>query len=302
MSRIVITSGRKYIDIDAYGAMFAYKVLLNSLGYDAYVVTSVKVNESVPKLILDLGFSFDDIKINEDDSFVVIDVSNPDFIEEFVVKDKIKEIIDHHIGYQEYWDNLNINNNIEFIGSVCTLIYERFLENKKENLINTSLAKILVAGILDNTLNFNSENTNERDRKAYNELLKLGNIDDSFRNDYFISCYNNIEFSLEENIRLGIKIEYVSDIIPEVFGQLIVVDKSIVFNNRNLIDTIFKDYDDWICNIICLNEGISYILYSSERVKNNLLKMYRGKEYHKSVKLNKCVLRKEVMKKAKDFN
>ena len=40
--QMVITSGRKYIDIDAYAGMFAYKKLLQSLGYEVYVATLTK--------------------------------------------------------------------------------------------------------------------------------------------------------------------------------------------------------------------------------------------------------------------
>ena len=58
--QMVITSGRKYIDIDAYAGMFAYKKLLQSLGYEVYVATTAILNESIPESIKKLGFQSED--------------------------------------------------------------------------------------------------------------------------------------------------------------------------------------------------------------------------------------------------
>ena len=131
--KIIITSGRKYIDIDAYAGIFAYKELLHSLGYEVYTKTSAYINESIPKVVLDMNFEFDDVTIDENTKFIVLDVSNPDFFDTFVKEKNIIEIIDHHIGYEDYWQKTNIKTEIDFIGSICTIIFERFLKKVKKS-------------------------------------------------------------------------------------------------------------------------------------------------------------------------
>ncbi len=203
---IVITSGKKYIDIDGYAGMFAYRQLLQSLEYNAYAVTSAYLNESIPKAITCMNFKFDNVTINEKTKFIILDISNPEFLDIFVNKNNIIEIIDHHTGYEKYWNNFNIKKQIEFIGSICTIIFEKYVENNKESLLTPNMCKILIAGILDNTLNLKSNNTTKRDIDAYQKLLHIGQIDENWADIYFNSCYENLEENLEESIKNDIKL------------------------------------------------------------------------------------------------
>lgn len=50
----IVTSGRKYLDIDAYASMIAYRELLRVLGEDVVAVSTALLNQSVPKMIRDL--------------------------------------------------------------------------------------------------------------------------------------------------------------------------------------------------------------------------------------------------------
>lgn len=302
-NKIVITSGKKYIDIDAFGGIFAYRKLLRDLGYDAYAVTTAKLNESIPPIIKELNFQFDkNIELTNDTKFIILDVSNPEFFDTFVKQKNIIEIIDHHTGYEKYWSNKNIKTQIEFIGSICTILFEKILENKKEDLLDTNLCKILIAGILDNTLNLKSSNTTERDRYAYKELLRIGNIDKDWSNSYFHSCYGEIEKNLEESIINAIKIEKTSSLLPEVFGQLIVLQKDTIFHNMDKVLSVFLEYDEWIFNVISLEDGKSYLFYSNPSVKEKLSLLFDYPVSDSYFILNKCMLRKEIMKLAKEYD
>lgn len=301
--KIVITSGRKYIDMDAYAGIFAYRCLLKSLGCNVYAYTTAILNESVSNVILDLGFEFDvDVSTDDISKFIVLDVSNPDFFDTIVNQDNIIEIIDHHTGYEDYWKRRNVNSEIEFIGSICTIIFEKFIINGKEDLLDKSLCKLLIAGILDNTLNLKSDITTDRDKEAYYRLLEIGNICSDWANVYFESCYNELENVLEESIINDVKIEDTSFLLPKVLGQLIVLDIRVIFNNMNRVMSVFGEYDEWLFNVISLEEGKSYLFYSSEQVKENLLCLFDGKEAKNYLVLDKCYLRKEIIKRAREYD
>lgn len=299
---IIITSGKKYIDIDGYAGMFAYRELLQSLGYNAYAVTSAYLNESIPKVITCMNFEFDNVTINEKTKFIILDISNPDFLDVFVDKNNIIEIIDHHTGYEEYWNNFNIKKQIEFIGSICTIIFEKFIEYKKQDFLTPNLCKILMAGILDNTLNLKSKNTTKRDIDAYQKLADIGKIDKNWSKVYFKSCHEDLSQNLEKSIKNDIKIEKIGNLLPGIFGQLIVLEKNIIFNNMNTVLSAFKEYEEWVFNVISLEDGKSYIFFSSEKVKENLLLLFDAVSLNNCLVLDNCMLRKEIMKASREYD
>lgn len=300
-NKIVITSGKKYIDIDAFGGIFAYRKLLRNLGYDAYAVTTAKLNESIPEVIKEMNFQFDEkVELTDHTKFIILDVSNPDFFDTFVKRENIIEIIDHHTGYEKYWSHTNIKAQIEFIGSICTILFEKIAEAKKEELLDQDLCKVLIAGILDNTLNLKSSNTTKRDRYAYQELLRIGKINKDWSKNYFHSCYGEMEKNLEESIINDIKIEKTSSLLPEVFGQLIVLQKDTILHNIDKVLAVFSEYEEWIFNVISLEDGKSYLFYSSPLVKEKLSLLFHQPDSDSYFILNKCMLRKEIIKLAKE--
>lgn len=300
--KIIITSGRKYIDIDAYAGMIAYRELLKSLGYEVYAKSTAIENESISSIIKELGFSLDEIEIDDNDKFIILDVSNPDFFDNFVKLNNVVEVIDHHTGYEEYWKNHSqTKNSIEFIGSICTMIFERYIENDKISLLNQNLCKLLIAAILDNTLNLKASITTSRDKRAYQKLLKIGDIDDNWRYEYFSSCYKHVENNLKKFIENDIKIEEVSSYLPKVFGQLIVLNKDVIFNHLNEVYDLFFKYEQWILNIISLEDGKSYLFYS-ENFKSKLEHLFQKKSKNNYLILEQFLLRKQIMKLARNLD
>lgn len=297
--QIVITSGRKYIDIDAYAGIFAYKTLLQSLGHEVYAATTAVLNESIPESIKELGFTFDEVDTLRPTKYIVLDVSHPDFIDTFVQEENIVEIIDHHTGYEDYWKEKRIKAHIEFIGSICTILFEMFEKNGKESLLDQSLCKILIAGILDNTLNLKSSITTDRDRRAYEKLLKLASLDASFVEKYFRDCYSHLEADLEEYLKNDTKIEKVSSYLPEVFGQLIVLDKEDILSNLDRVYCTFGKYEEWVLNVISLSDGKSYLLFGNEETRKKLEELFSIQANEQYLQLETCMLRKEIMKLAR---
>ena len=300
MTNIIITSGRKYIDIDAYASMIAYRELLKVMDDNNVIAsTTATLNQSVPPLILNYKYSLDEPIDNENDKYILLDVSNPDFFDERVRSCKIIEIIDHHTGFEQHWAKYpNIKTQIEFIGSVCTLIYEKIIQSGHTEILDTDLCKLLVAGILDNTLNLKASISTDRDHNAYNELLKLGKVPEDFYKEYFSACESEIMKDFEKAIKDDLKIEK-AGMLPEVIGQMIVLNLD-NFNHEKM-NRIFADYPEWMMNVILLEEGKSYIYFGGDGVGQRLEQLFDKKcESDNLLVLDKFLLRKQIMKKARD--
>ena len=97
-----------------------------------------------------------------------------------------------------------------------------------------------------------------------------------------------------------IKVEKVSGFLPDVIGQLIVLDINIILENLVRIRKVFEIYSDWILNVISLNEGKSYIFYNNKNVKDNFLKIFKCLDNNIYLEMNKCFLRKEIIKIARE--
>ena len=300
MINIVITSGRKYIDIDAYASMIAYRELLRAMNNNGAIAsTTATLNQSVPPLILDLKYSLDEPIDNENDKYILLDVSNPDFFDEQVRSDKIIEIIDHHTGFEQHWAKYpNIKTQIEFIGSVCTLVCEKIIQSRHVEILDTDLCKLLVAGILDNTLNLKASITTDRDRSAYNELLRMGKVPEDFYKEYFSACESEIMRDFEKAIKDDLKIEK-AGMLPEAIGQMIVLNLD-NFDHEKM-NEIFADYPEWMMNVILLEEGESYIYFGGDGVKQKLEQLFDKKcEKDNLLVLDNFLLRKQIMKKVRD--
>lgn len=304
MEKTIITSGSGYIDIDAYASCFAYGRLLKEKGIHVQIVSTSQFNESICPLIQDLDFHFDNYQPDIKDQFIILDVSNPAFMDTIVQKENIIEIIDHHLGWETTWQTKpSVNLHIEFIGSVCTLIYEKFKEEKMLDILDVNLCKLLIAGILDNTLNLKASITTARDIQAYQELLVIGHLTDDWGAAYFLSCQSLIEKDLTSALANDMKIEKTSSLLPKVFGQLLVLKKDFIMDRLSEVYHFFKQYSkDWMLNVICLEDGKSYILSDSPTVEKNLESLFPETQFINHVLiLEKFLLRKEIKKKAQEY-
>ncbi len=291
---LVITSGRKYLDIDAYASMIAYRELLRAQKYTCYAISTAPTNESVPKSLLQNHYELDNTEcIDSNSKFILVDVSNPEFFDTFVTVDKIVQIVDHHGGFEEFWQKkLGKYAEIETIGAVCVMIYEKITKAGKPEILSQELCKLLIAGILDNTLNLKASMTTERDRIAYAELRKIGKVSADFAGAYFRECFEFTAGHLEQVIDASLKIEKVSNLLPEVFGQLIV--PQFTEFDEHILEVVFKNVSEWIFNLISLDDGKSYLYCSNPKVVKSLLTVLSGAELFRDncVILQKFLLRK----------
>ena len=298
---IVVTSGSKYIDIDAYASCIAYANLLNLKGKEAKAVSSAKTNESIPSSLLKLNIGLDNYKPSKEDEFIIIDVSNKAFFDKIVNEDKIIEVIDHHVGYEEYWKNkLQDKAKIEFVGAVATLIVELYEKEGFIHKITKELAILLISAILDNTLNLKAKVTSERDITAYEKLESIIQ-DRKYPEKYFLECQSQINKDLKLAIENDTKVEYVSQILPPIFSQLTIWDKEMVLRNRDILYTVLNHMGDkWMLNLICLKDGKSYLIAQDYEVQKNLEKLFNKTFKVDMMELDNVWLRKEIMKIAQE--
>lgn len=293
---IVLTVGKTYVDIDGYASCLAYRELLKMLGIKAKFVTHSILNYSIIKSLLDLPYKVDDYLVKEDDNFIILDLSNKDYFPDFVKEDRIVELIDHHSGFEKYWnDKLNENVVIDKIGAVATIIVEKYEQNDLLKKMNKDIAKLLMAAILDNTLNFTAQITSDRDRMAYKKLqLITGELD--FADVYFNECQNTIECNLEESIVNDLKHQKTNDYLPEIIGQLTIWNIDRLKDKKNKIKQIMNvKGEKWIINIISLKDNNSYIMCSDTDVRQKINELFDCEYDEEFLILKPARLRKELM-------
>lgn len=295
----IVTSGSRYIDIDAYASCIAYAKLLNLKGEQAKAVSTAKTNKSITPSLLNLDINLEEYEKDNNDEFIIIDVSNKEYFDNIVDENKIIEIIDHHVGYEEYWKNkLGEKANIEFIGAVATLIVELYEKEKLIEKISKDIAYLLMSAILDNTLNFKAKVTTDRDKVAYKKLEKIVEGKENYAEKYFLECQLSIENNLQKAIENDTKIENVNPLLPRIFGQLTIWDKKNILDNKSIIyDTLDNIGREWMMNLICLKDGKSYIIAPNFEAQKKLEKLLNGRFQNDIMKLDNVLLRKEIIKK-----
>ena len=294
---MVITVGKSYIDIDGYASAIAYQKLLTLQGIEAKFVSNAMLNYSITNSLLNTGYGIDDYQVTDNDEFIILDLSNKNYFPEFVNEDKIVEIIDHHPGFETYWSKrLGNKALIKPIGSVATLIVEKYEQANLFNQIDANLAKLLMAAILDNTLNFTAKITTSKDIETYQKLANLINNED-FASNYFLEVENTIITNLNEAIKNDIKITHINDWLPDSFGQLTIWDASLIKETE--LRRIMDSYSDkWLMNLISLKDNTSYLIVSNNMVLDKLNQFLKGDNIDLGLILKPAMLRKEIMQKA----
>jgi len=294
MENIVITSGDRYIDIDAYASALAYRELLVAKGLPALAVSSAPLNESIPEMIKKIPLGFDSYTASQNDKFIIVDTSDPTSFDRIVNHKNIVEVIDHHTGYEKFWrERPNVKSQIEPIGSIATIIYERFAKENLERLLSVDLCKALVCAVVDNTLNLKANITTARDITAYKELLKLGGLDENFIRHYFETCEKAILSNLASAIKNDTK-TMANENLPKSFAQLTIYNHEKVLSQMRDLETAFP-HDDWLINLISLKDGKSYIIAKSNKAKSKLEKLFTKKFDSAILTLDKFLLRKEII-------
>lgn len=298
----VVTAGWPYLDIDAYAGIVAYAELLNKSGVPAIAVSTAPLNESIPASIQgwEAGL-ITSYQASNDDRFTIIDLSDPKFVDKITDIDRISQVIDHHTGFERYWsERIGDMAKIEFIGAACTLVFEFWRDADMLPQISQTSARLLICGILDNTLNFGANVTSPRDRAAYNQLLKRANLPNNWVKTYFADCEqairNNIEGAIDKDIK---------DIFFTSFGdnaitiaQMVLWDSDkFISENANKVRMFLDNRDNrWFLNAVSLKNKKSVFLASDNAVERWLSELLGVSFSDQIARSDRLWLRKEIIK------
>jgi inorganic pyrophosphatase/exopolyphosphatase len=303
----VVTAGPSFLDIDAYACSVAYADLLRLMGEDAIAYSSATMNESITKTIRSWDVSFStEYTPNIDDTFILVDVSDPDHLDKAVNIGRVEEVIDHHVGFEEFWrERIGEKVDIEFIGAACTQIYEKWLAAGLVGSMSETSARLLISGILDNTLNFKATVTTDRDRAAYDALLKIANLPEDWTAHYFSECqesiFNDIEYALANDTKMMKLNNIKADTIA--FGQLVIwsAERATKEYRASIETSMAAKSENWFVNIVSISEGKSYLLCSNEIVQEWVEKVLDIQFTNNIAQANRLWLRKEIFKQDQSY-
>lgn len=299
----IVTAGEKFTDIDAYAACIAYAELLRLQGVEAEIVLPGPLNGSVPEFLRTDNRSYQTAhRPSAGDVFIVLDVSDPPNIATFVRADKIERIVDHHPGFEDYWHQAGVTTQIEDVGAVCTQVFEYWQEAGLSARMNPDTAKLLIAGILDNTLNFTAKITKQRDHQAYKALLGIAGVGDDWREVYFGACQDYVERNVEASLEDDSKTMELAGLDEAVrIGQLVVWDGQSVLSQLIGIRDNSRATGPWFINLVSIKDGHNRIIFKDEqtgRFLENLLGAVRQEA--NMLMTNRLWLRKEIAQAAID--
>lgn len=297
----IITAGDKFTDIDAFASAVAYSGLLNLRGEQSMAVLPGVLNGSIPPILEPEKMSYlSDYQPEAQDSFVIVDVSDPENIASLVDPERIELIIDHHPGYESYWQQKGVSNQIELVGAVCTQVFEFWLEAGLTEQMKPEVARLLASGILDNTLNFTAGVTSQRDHQAYSKLLEIAGLDDSWSASYFGACQELVEQDIAGALRDDTKSMRLAGIDGFITaGQLVVWDGQRILRELKELKQGVDGSQPWFINLVSISDRQSYVICENEKLKKflqNILEI--TVEENNILTAGRMWLRKEIIKQA----
>ncbi len=106
---------------------------------------------------------------------IMVDHNESEQSVEGIEEAEVVEIIDHHrLGAERTREPIFIY--CEPLGSTCTIVYKLFMQNRVE--ISKQLARVMLSGILSDTIILKSPTTTFEDYTAVQDLLELGQVSD----------------------------------------------------------------------------------------------------------------------------
>ena len=298
----IITAGSNYLDIDAYACCVAMRELLELKGEKAVAYSNATCNYSVCKSLIHQGQIMRTLPSDcnaETAKYIIVDVSDPNFIKDAVPIESVTEVYDHHVGFEGYWESrIGDNSHIEFIGAAATLIYREWKNSGLQDKMTRPTALLLIAAILDNTLNLISSNTTSVDIEAFDELCKMADVVEDWCASYFSEVQASIQADMKNALFNDIKRIRDNEILPEGFAQLCIWNASEILENLTEIrNQLNNRYNDWMINIIDIKHRCSYFVCDDAEYQNKIRKVFEVSFESGVAKTAIPYLRKEIIKK-----
>ena len=297
----IITAGSTYLDIDAYACMLGMAELLRLKNIPVVAWSDAPCNYSVCKTLVEEGQVLREMPSNFDGEtakYIIVDVSDPEFLKSSVSLDQVVEVYDHHVGFEEYWTSrIGENARIEFIGAAATLIYREWKKAGMLDKMTSSTAKLLISAILDNTLNLTSSVTTQEDIDTFCELCMRENIGKDWCAAYFSEVQTSIEADLKNALFGDVKNIRDNPVLPSYMGQVAVWNVESVLDRLEEIREWFNGrYNGWMLNIIDIQNSCNYFICDSTDHQKKIKKIFDVHFEAGIAKTSVSYLRKEIIK------
>ncbi len=306
-SGIILTAGSSYLDIDAYACMVAMAELLRLKDVKAIAYSKAPCNYSVCQSLVKGGQIARELPpdFNANDArYIIVDVSDPDFLKTSVPLDHVVEVYDHHAGFEDYWQSrIGDGTHIEFLGAAATLIYREWKKAGLQDQMSRPTALLLIAAILDNTLNLTSSNTTDEDMDVFSELCQREKIGSDWCTSYFSQVQANVEADLKNALLNDIKTIHNNSVLPPKIAQLCVWNAERILLRLSEIREWFGGFaQGWMINIIDIAHQHSIFLCDTAYCQTKIEQVF-DVVFHEGVAKTKIpYLRKEIIKKTIENN
>jgi inorganic pyrophosphatase/manganese-dependent inorganic pyrophosphatase len=302
---IVVSSGKKYLDIDGVACAIAYQELLTLQGEEAIAVFSAPLNQSVTPLARKHGLPYQTTCPENTNEFVVVDVSDPDHFDPCVKREAVIEIFDHHAGFEIFWqEKLHEHAHIKMIGACATLIYEAYEKLGFVSRMSVRAANLLAIAIVSNTVSFKVPITSPRDHEAYEALLLHGDLPEAWIEQYFEEQNQLILKDISNATKDDTKIEAIPELDhPLIFGQLEFWNAdTFLAHHLEEAKKALLSYDSpyWMFLVHDISKGISTIITEDDKIKNLLEKKLGVLFNGNTCKTKNIILRKIVLKSLRE--
>lgn len=298
LNPFIITAGANYLDIDAYACMAAMAELLRLRGENAAAWSAAAHNYSICASLTAEGQILRELPAGweEEGRYIIVDVSDPEYLKKTVPLDKVEAVYDHHVGFESYWQaRIGENARIEFIGAAATLIYREWKEAGLQDKMTLPTARLLIAAILDNTLNLTSSNTTAEDVEVFRALCDHAGVDEGWCAAYFSEVQQNVEADLRNALRNDTKTVRNNPVLPEKVAQLCVWDADSILLRLPQIRSWFDG--QWMLNLIDLQHRCSWFVCDDPQHQEMIGRLFDVPFENGVAKTPVSYLRKEIIKK-----
>lgn len=204
MKKLIIV-GHKNPDTDSIiSAIAAQEYFSKVLQKEAEAYRAGEINNETKFILQNFGIDVPKLlsNVNEDESVVLVDHNQAAQVADGVNYAQVEFVLDHHS--LSITTERPINMRVEPIGSTSSLIAKMFFEKGVDPSEKT--AKLLLAGILSDMLDFTSPTTTEEDKILAEKLNVIAKLDlESFVSEMFKAKSSLEGISIEEIISLDYK-------------------------------------------------------------------------------------------------
>ena len=165
--------GHKAPDTDTVCSALAYAWFKNKTGTEAEGYRLGDLNKETKYVLNHFDIESPQLltSLNKGDQVIIVDTNNVDELPENINDAEILEIVDHQKRTGSLSTYKPIPVIIKPIASTATIIWKHIKHSGVE--IEKSIAGLLLAGIVSDTLKLTSPTTTEKDRSAIEELLNI---------------------------------------------------------------------------------------------------------------------------------